>query len=560
VKRIRYGILLLLAAVTIIQACSKGKMDENAPVGIPLSKDIQSIAVLDFDGNLVAEHREPDEINELLQGMKKARRSFIGDPEQSGDLYEIVISGNGKSRTFSVNDLRTTNTLGASVKLYATLPSEKSARAWALNTDWMQLLLNPKANEEEPALFVTPDEDSDSVILVANRDIDQQSLREAIQTSLSIRADNADAIADYTLNWSDLRRVVVRFPSLPQGSQVVFTPEGVKTGDGAHFRIHPPEKGGGIVIRQGPAWSGLRWVDTAGRTVHEHGFDSAVMIESLKSGENVQEIMIYNHDRTAYWFRPGTRDIEGIQVKEWVDDREEKFSSDHGVDVLYSYPDERDVFYAARGLKTIYRIDSSDGKQLAIYESDRPIYGMASSPDGKHIALLVDSERNLGPYADLVVIDANGKTVSTYTKAAYSGHSEGWHLIYPVTWRDDETVAVPLTLGESFLRGKALYHYRQGLLSKEETAVLPEDAFALLQSEIDGLNEAEIMRVLPKSDDDQARYYAVYVPGSGSYLIDREDRKADLVGSGALVAWTSAGQVVVWHSTEGKFVDYVGMD
>ncbi len=38
-----------------------------------------------------------------------------------------------------------------------------------------------------------------------------------------------------------------------------------------------------------------------------------------------------------------------------------------------------------------------DGTQRPIYESGSSIYGMAVSPDGQHIAVLTDSESNLGP-------------------------------------------------------------------------------------------------------------------------------------------------------------------
>ncbi|TVX96674.1 hypothetical protein [Cohnella terricola] len=561
-KRIRYGILLLLAAVTILQGCSRGKMDENAPVGIPLIKDVQSIAVLDRDGNIVAEHRELDVIDQLLQGMKVARLSYIGDPEESGDLYEIMITGNGESRTFSINDLRGTDTLGVSVKLYATLPNEQSARAWSLKTAWMQLLLDPAVNEDEPELFVTLNETSDSVILVANRDIDQQSLEGAIQSTLNIRSKTTGGTTNYTLNWTDSRRVVIRFLELPQGATAELMLEGVAAEDGERFHIHAPHDGKVIAIHQGPAWSGLRWVDTSGRTVHEHGFDSAVFIEPLRYEEYAQEIIIYNRDNTAYLFHPEKGEIADGTFREWADNVEAKYGSDYGVNVLYSYPADTAGFFVARGLKTIYRIHSADGKQLPIYEADRPVYGMASSPDGKHIGILVDSESNLGPYADLLVIDAQGKKISEFKKAAYIGHSEGWHLIYPVMWTDNETIAVPLigSSGESFLRGKALFDYKAGFLSKGENPALPEDAVSLLQSEIDGLDETEITRLLPKPHDELARYYAVFVVGSGSYLIDREEKKVTLLGSGALVTWTSAGQIVVWHSTEGKSVDFVGIE
>jgi len=566
-KRIRFGVLFLLAIVMILQACSKHKAIEETPVSspmvdIPLIKDTQTITVFDPDGKLIAEHREPDVINELLQGMKEARPSYIGDPEQSGDLYQLVLAGNDKSRTFSVNDLRKTNALDVSVKLYATISDEEQAKAWSLNTSWIQRLLDAQVNDEEPELLVTLDEDNDSATLVANRDIDQQSLREAIESTLIVRSSDDDASAEFTMNWTDSRRVVLRFPDLPQGATVEFRMEGTETHDGEPFQIRSPQDGKVLTLRQGSAWSGLRWVDTTGRTVHEHGFHSGVMIQPLRYREFDQEIVIYNNDNITYLFDPDKREIKDISIPEWADDKEE-YRSDDGVDRLYSYSAEKDILYVAKGLQTIYRVNPADGTKQAIYESDRPIYGMASSPNGEHIAILLDSELNLGPYADLLVIDDKGKIVSEFTKAAYSGHSDGWHFIYPVRWVDDETIAVPLigSSGESFFRGKALFYLKKGLLSKEATpATLPEDAVALLKSSIDELDPSEIMRVLPKPHDEHGRYYAAFVGGYGSYLIDRVDKRVTLIGSGALVTWTSAGQVVVWHSTEGKSVGFMDIE
>jgi hypothetical protein len=493
--------------------------------------------------------------------MKDAQPSFIEDPEQSGDRYKLVLTGNDESRTFTVNDLSGTSALDVSVKLYATLLNDERAKAWSLNTAWIQLLLNPLVNEEEPELLVTLDEDNDSVTLVANRDIHQQSVSEAIQSTLSIRSNNSNIPAEYTMSVTDSRRMVIRFPDLPQGAMAEFILEGTESENGVPFHILSPQDSRVIVIRQGIAWSGLRWVDTIGRTVHEHGFDSAVIIQSSRYKDYDQEFMIYNRDNTVYLFHPEIGDIADITIREWAD-YEEKDRSDSGVNQLYSYTTEKDALYVAKGLKTIYRINSTDGTKQPIYESEHPIYGMASSLDGGHIAILSDSELNLGPYADLLVIDAKGKVVSEFKKAAYIGHSEGWHFIYPVMWIDNDTIAVPLigSPGEIFLRGKALFHYKKGLLSKGEDLTLPEDAVTLLKSKIDELDESQIIRALPKPNDEHERYYATFVAGLGSYLIDREDEKVTQLGSGALVTWTSAGQILVWHSTEGKSVDFVGIE
>lgn len=545
--------------MTLLLGCSNKKTDDNKPQLIPLFDDVQLVSVLTRDDTIIIEHQKPSIISKLLQGMKEAQPSYIGDPEQSGNFYKLVLTGSGESQTFSVNDLRDTNA-NLSAKLYAELPGNEHAVAWSLPTAWIQLLLDSKINEEEPRLLFTIDEDSDSVTLVANRDMNQPTLKEAIVSNLSVRSDDDRPLLEYKLDWTDARRAVIRFPNLPQGSLVEFTLDGTETTAGEIFQIYTPQGNRMIAVHEGPAWSGLRWVNTTGKVVREHGFDSAAIIEPAVNKEAEQSIIIYNHDDTAYLLNAESGDIKDITIYDW-DNPKEKYRSDYGVGTLYSYSEE-DALYVAQGLETVYHVNLIDGLKTPIYESDRAIYGMASSPSGTHIAILVSSDLYLGSYADLVVIDAKGKIVSQFSKVAYMGHSDGWHFIYPVMWIDNDTITVPLvgSPDDSFLRGSAFIHYKNGLLSKEDSIEMPVEVVTILKSLIGEWDESQVIRVLSKPDDEQARYYAVFVAGLGSYLIDLENKKATLIGSGIIIKWTSAGEILVWHSTEGKPVDFVGFN
>ncbi|THF76246.1 hypothetical protein [Cohnella fermenti] len=562
--------VILLALLAMVLAACSGKAADGTgglPTSLPMIEDVQSLALFDQEGRLVAEHRDSADLNELLEGMKAASPSYIGDPEQSGTLYELVATGGKTSRTYSVNDLRATNSRDVSVKLYAE-DGERSS-AWTLNSEWIDRLLDPVSDEEEPELQAIVDENDDSVTLVANRDIDRQSLEEAVRSALSIRTDESEVSAElaeyteFTLKVTDSRRAILLLPNLPQGAAARFTLEGAKTAEGEPFRIVSSQGGVEIVVRQGLAWSGLRWVDTAGRTVREHGFDSAVLIQVANDGANDPELTIYNsRDGIVYRLNPNTDEIEDGAVPGLEDDGT-GYRSDSGIDRLYSYPARADdrYRYAALGLRTVSRVDSAKGTAHPIYESERPLYGMAASPDGSYIALLAASDDFLGSYADLVVIDSEGKGVSTFKQAAYMGHSDGWHFIYPIDWVDDKTISVPL-VGSSeqpFDRGTALYDYKEGFMSKEENAKLPEDAYGLLEEAIGKPGEAEILSVLPKPNDERSRYYAVTVAGEGSYLLDREEKRAMRIGTGASILWTSGGEIVAWDSTEGKSVELASL-
>jgi len=560
----RRGILLLLIVVAILSACSpiKPQKANNDRVPIPLPEDVVSMAVLDRDGGMLREHREGVVLQRLLQGIKNARPSYIGDPEESGEGYELVVRGVKQNRTFAIQDMGKTNGWGVSVKLYASLPGEESGRAWGLSMEWIQLLLDPSAEKAEPELNVTVDEDSDRVILSANRDIDQQSVRDAVQASLLLRSDAASfAKPDYKM--PDLRRIVVLFPDLPEGAEIQLLLNEVKSMDGERFSVHSSQDDGQVTIRQGRAWSGLRWVDTAGRTVHEHGFDAAALIQTQPYSEALdREILIYNRNGIVYRFFPESREIGDVTVQEWSNLNEGSYS-DEGVGAIYSFAQSVEAeFYVAKGLKTVFRVNPSDGTKQSIYESKSPIYGMAVSPDGKHIAVLADSDSDLGPSADLTIVDAQGKVESTFPKAAYIGHSNGWHLIYPIEWTDQDKVAVPLFGSSDFpsARGKALYHYRQGLQSKEEAPVLPEKALALLKAELGEEAASQVVRTLPEPHDEHARYYAVSLAGMGSYLIDLDSDKVTRLGTGEPIMWTSDRQIIVWHSTEGKSVSVSSLE
>ena len=563
---VRKGIWLLLVVMTILSACSSGRSEEaksNERRPIPIPEDVVSIAVLDGEGSVLREHLEVEVLQRLLQGIKSARPSYIGDPEQSGESYELAVRGAKQTRTFAIQDMSKTNGWDVSVKLYVSFPDEERGQAWELNTEWIQLLLDPAVEKAKPELIATVDEDSDRVILTANRDIDLQSVRDAVQASLLLRSDAASSAAKPDYKMTDLRRIVVLFPDLPEEAEIQLQLNEVKGMDGDRFAVRSSQNDGKITVRQGRAWSGLRWLDTAGRTVHEHGFDGAALVQlALDSADRDREILIYNRNGVVYRFFPESREIGDVTVQEWSNFKEGAYSDD-GVGAIYSFAEAEETgFYVAQGLETVYYVDSLDGTQRPIYESGSSIYGMAVSPDGRHIAVLTDSESNLGPSADLTIVDAQGQVVSAFPKAAYVGHSEGWHLIYPVEWTDRDTVAVPLlgTADFSSARGKALFHYRQGLLSKGEAPVLPEEALALLKSELGEQASSQIVRTLPNPDDEQARYYAVLLADMGGYLIDLDHDEVMRLGTGNPLMWTSDRQIVVWHSTEGNSVSLVSLE
>lgn len=129
-------------------------------------------------------------------------------------------------------------------------------------------------------------------------------------------------------------------------------------------------------------------------------------------------------------------------------------------------------------------------------------------------------------------------------------------------WHDDETVVVPIvdSSQETFIEGRAFFHYMEGRQSVEASySPLPEDVMALLANQLGGWDNSAYARSLPKPGDED-RYYAVDTWESGTYVVDRVEGTARQIGTGALIGWTPQGQVLVWHSTEGKRVSYLSLN
>jgi len=558
-----FGVVLLLF-IFILQACTEPEVErDDKPVTIPLPANIETINVLDEHRNLVAEHTSSDTIEVLLESLMNAKPSYIGDPEYSGTRYTVELASPKNKLVLELNDLTATASTDVSAKVYLILSGEERARAWSLTSEGTQLLLNPAGEHTEPVIALTLDEDNDSVTLVANRGIDKPSLLESLQSTIFIHPPTGDATSVYKLNWTDPRRVVIGFPHLPEGSAAEFKLQGILTKDGEEFQVHSPLESKLITIHQGIAWSGLQWLDPEGTVVREHAFHTAVSIMPASSAVQDSEIIIYSLDAPAYRLDLASGHVEAILSIKQVDESVPAvYVNDDGMAYLFSYSGNKERFYMAKGWKSVYRAEANGIEQKKIYTTDRLIYGMAAPPDGKHAAILADSSGSLGPYADLRIIDADGGFIAEFKEAAYSGHSDGWHFVYPVRWIDNETIEVPAvgSSDDSFFRGKATLHYKKGLQQKEGNETLSAADSEILRASIDGWGETDAVRVLPRSEEAGERFVAVYLAGSGSWLIDREEKQARKLGSGPVIAWTLKGEIVYWHSTERKTVDYIAID
>jgi hypothetical protein len=329
-----------------------------------------------------------------------------------------------------------------------------------------------------------------------------------------------------------------------------------RTKEGKALVVKLPYEGRVVTVYAGAPWSGIRWTNADGEVIRERPFDTAVFIQPPCCDEGDEAIIVYGQDGTVDRLNLDTGEVIRTSQEDWRDIEVERWS-DSGVGDLHAYTADGEAYYIAKGLEYVYLIDPATGDRTLIYRSeDASIYGLASSPDGSKVAVLTDSERTLGSTADLLVFDAAGKKLSNYEKAAYMGHSDGWHIINPMFWQDNVRVAVPNT-GRSnsrYLRGKLIYDIHKGLIAEEESGIRPADAISVLKEAIPGWSgdEIDIIRVLPQPGDRGESFYAAYVSGKGTYLIDTGAGSATRIGAGALLGWSSDGEALTWYSSEGR--------
>lgn len=173
---------------------------------------------------------------------------------------------------------------------------------------------------------------------------------------------------------------------------------------------------------------------------------------------------------------------------------------------------------------------------------------MAASPSGDRIALLTASDEYIGPEADLLLLNSKGRKLASWPRAAYMSHSDGFLFPYPLTWPDEDTVAVPISGRGDMVHGKAFVDVKRGTVRTVSDPELPAAAMELLARKIgSGL---ETLSVLPQADGKQL---AVQIGGNGVWLIDTNGTMVRWLGSGELLGWTSDGRIAIWeHGAEAR--------
>jgi len=546
-------IIILIALAAVAVGCEEAPSNvEDAGWTLPAFEGVIAVKVTDErTGTVVRRIDDPAAIEQLLGGLRQAEPSGIDDPEMSGRLLRVTLTGAEGVRTFTVNDLRETDAARYSGKVYIE-GEDGRTRAWTVKSAWIAELCGEFRPNDPPLLYLSIANESGSVSVWANRRIRTASAPIAVESTLQVAGLTKDASAPaYRIEWSDAQRFVVRFEELGEGAAVRFRLDGLMTADGETFANADQPRRNEVLLIGRPAHSRALWFDEAGRLFRAVRSEPAALVQPFET-EDGPALLAYHLDgsQTAIDLRSGER--RAFQIGAWPD-AAEPFGNDYGSDVLFSDRMHGSATFAVHGNRTLYRVEPFGGETVKLYESPVPIRSVASSPDGRRVALLVSADGGSGgaltAEADALVLSASGETLRRIPRVTFGGHSDGFLFVLPMRWANDNTIAVRRYDGESDV---AWIDANKGTVRLERRPALPEAARSLLEEAVGW--PAEIIKTAPL-DGGQVAVWT----HEGSWLVDAGRRRAVWLGPGEALPWTGGTAFVVWESVPDVRTYDIGM-
>ncbi len=514
----------------------------EARTAFPAPDGVTAVEVaLEADGTSVSRIDDRFAVDRIIERLREgAKRSDIEDPEPLGQLYRVELKGTDPAMqpytyTFTLNDMTETDALRDAAKLYVER-EDGATEAWTVPSGWVRELLG-QASYGKPLLRIATAPHSASVTVLANRRIRTASAPAAVAETLQVAGLASDeASPKYKIHWSDPQRFVVRFDPLPEGVSVRFRLDGLMTAEGDSFANVAEPAPYAAWLTSVSASGGLTWADAAGRVERSLELGEAVMI-GPSAGEDADAILAYGADgtNTLVDLRDGT--FRTLPAISWPESGT-PFGNDYGVDVMFGDRVSGDVVYAVRGNRTLYRVRIDTGEASKLYESETPVKSIATAPDGRRVALLVNRPESLTAEGDVLVLNEAGERLTMARGATYGAHSDGFLFPIPMRWVDDRTIAVRRYGGEN---GVAYVDAGDGSLRVEAGPRLTEAAARLLDEAVG--RRAEPFRVLPEPGGGER--FAVQTP-EGAWLVDPAAARASWLGPGEALQWTDDGLVAVW--------------
>ncbi|WP_309122416.1 hypothetical protein [Paenibacillus sp.] len=528
---------------------SEGASDAEERASFPEPSEIRSIRVAnEADGAIVIQIDNAFIAGRLVEGLREAKPSYIDDPEPLGRRYEVDLNGEDAAGqpftyTFTLNDMTETDALRDAGKVYFTL-EDGTTEAWTVPSGWIRALFGYDA-AVDPLLYIATADASASVIVQANRRIRTASAPAAVADTLQVAGlKPGEKPPGYKIHWSDPQRFVIRFDALPEGASVGLRLDGLTSAEGETFAVAEQPERNAAVLRSADAWGGVRWADGDGRIERTREVGEAVMLGPI-SGDEGDYAAAYGTDGRVTLVELETGATRYLPDIAWPEPGT-PFGNDYGSDTMFSDRLHGSVLFAVHGNRTLYRVEIDTGEATKLYESERPVKSVATSPDGRRIALLVNLEDSLTAEGDVLVLNEAGERVTIVPKATFGGHSDGFLFPIPIRWVDGRTVSVGRYDAD---RGAtARIDVEDGSIRVVPGAALPERAQRLLDERVGW--PAEALRVLPHPDGTR---YAVQTP-EGSWLVDTASARAIWLGPGTALQWADGDRIAVWEQPASSTV------
>ncbi|WP_028559147.1 hypothetical protein [Paenibacillus pinihumi] len=495
---------------------------------------------------------DAEKLGKLLEGMRQAnaKPDGIEDLEPSGQQYNLTIHEEQVSSTYVIDDLRSSDATVWSVKI-SKENENGTMDAWVVPSAWLSLILDEPV---VPSLWLFTNNESASVTVLANRELKRDTAEQSVADSLRlVLPENARAPA-YDIYWSDPGRFVVRFSEKPS-APLLLRFDKLLSVSGESF-VDPDRADSAEAVLGDRGGQRIRWINPAKQSETVQMFKDTALLQPIHEGSyQADKLMAYHFDGTQTIIERDGGKQRRLGITKWPD-AEGSYPNDYGADVLYSDRMLNGETYAVYGNRTLYRVHLNTGEIKKLYTSPAPVYGMASSPDGERVALLISSH-SLGPDADLIVFSKDGRKLFSRANAGYINKSDGFLFVAPMTWPDNSTVVVPRS-------SEAGSRVRIHIGSKEETpypsSKLPDSAAALLAETLSG--QHTVSHIVPQQDAQGVfGRYIMFKTGNGwVWIYDLNKHALSWYGTGIPISWTKEGEAVVWTSDHEHTTFYIGMD
>lgn len=289
----------------------------------------------------------------------------------------------------------------------------------------------------------------------------------------------------------------------------------------------------------------LLWFNTVSELLHEYNISGSTYIEEVHTANNSHTLLVHNILSThLQLINYNTREVVNVDTPN-IQDSLEGYYNDYGAQLMFPGWLHDPIEVAIFGNKFVMKY-SEYGEAHNIFEASKPIYGTVLSPDMQLLALLIASDDFIGPEADLIVIDLEGKIVYENERVSYASHSDGFLFPYPIEWTNDNTIAVPILGHEDFHNGYALVNIDNNIVT-EENPTLSEENFELLKQNFDSLHPRQIYNVIEKRTEEGASFIAIQTNTQKQqvWLLDLLEQKVTFISDGVLIGWNEYDELLI---------------